>query len=342
MTIERTTKPALLLTGGAGLDVGELARRAERARQFALHSPWTALLMGLAECRAGRYEQAAGWLEKCRTSQPDARAARTIAADAYLAIARHRLGQEQEARTALERAVRRAGKDLPPADSGYLDTNAIVGMDNWLLAQTALREAEQLVLGRQPPPAPQASGPPVPPLPPLPTAPFPFGDKAAALPGVVQAEDFDEGGEGVAYHDTTAQDTGAQPPGPRYRLESVDVDACRDEGGGFNIGGVRAGEWLAYTVEVKEAGTYDLSLRLSSRFAGGRLHVEFGGKDVTGLVDVPKTGSWNTWTPVTVKGVRLGAGRQVMRVVFDAAGPSDGAAPQAVCNLNWIEARRSP
>jgi hypothetical protein len=296
------------------------------------------LLKGLAESRAGRYEQAAGWLEKCRTSQPDVPAARTIAADAYLAIARHGLGQEQEARTALERAGRRAGKDLPPADSGHLDTEASAGIENWLVAQTALREAEQLVLGRQPPPAPQALGPPVPPPPPAPTAPFPFREKAATLPGVVQAEDFDEGGEGVAYHDATVRDSGVQPPGPRYRLESVDVDACRDEGGGFNIGGVLAGEWLVYTVEVKEAGTYDLRLRVSLLAGGGKLHVEFGGKDVTGPVDVPKTGDWNAWTTVTVKGARLDAGRQVMRVAFDAAGPY----VPYICNLNWIEARRSP
>ena len=153
-TIERTTKTSLLLTGGAGLDVGELARRAERARQLAPASPWTApwtaLLMGLADCRAERYEQAAAWLEKCRKLEPDL-AARTVAADAYLAIARHRLGKEQEARTALERATRRADKDLPPADSGQLDTDASAGIDNWLIAQTALREAEATVLGRRRP-----------------------------------------------------------------------------------------------------------------------------------------------------------------------------------------------
>jgi hypothetical protein len=120
-------------------------------------------------------------------------------------------------------------------------------------------------------------------------------------------------------------------------VESVDLDDCADAGGGRSVGRVLAGEWLAYTVEVKESGQYDLSLRLSSGSGGGKLHVEFGGKDATGLVDVPQT-DWNTWTTVTVKGVRLGAGRQVMRVVFDAAGPS---VPD-ICNLNWIEARRSP
>jgi tetratricopeptide (TPR) repeat protein len=339
-TIERTTKPALLMTGGAGSDVEELARRAERARQLAPDSPVTALLIGLAECRVDRYEQAAGWLEKCRTLQQDL-AARTIAADAYLAIARHRLGQEQEARAALERAARRAGKDLPPAGSGYLDTNTSAGMENWLVAQTALREAEQLVLGRQPPPAPQALFPPVPPPPPSPTAPFPFREKAAALPGVVQAEDFDEGGEGIAYHDLTYQSFGARAATAGDRVESVDLDDCADAGGGRNVGRVLTGEWLAYTVEVKESGEYDLSLRLSSGSGDGKLHVEFGGKDVTGPVDVPETGNRNTWTTVTVKAVRLNAGRQVMRVVFDAAAGMPAFAVY-VCNLNWIEARRSP
>jgi hypothetical protein len=157
------------------------------------------------------------------------------------------------------------------------------------------------------------------------------------VPGVVQAEDFDEGGEGVAYHDTTYQDTGAQKASPRYRMESVEVDDCADEGGGFNIGGILAGEWLAFTVEVRETGAYDLSFRLCSP-AGGKMHVECGGKDVTGPVDVPNTGGWGKWTTVTVRNARLDAGKQVMRVVFDAA----GAGSVYVCNLNWVEARPSP
>jgi len=50
----------------------------------------------------------------------------------------------------------------------------------------------------------------------------------------------------------------------------VEVDAYSDEGGGFNVGGVRAGEWLAYTVEVREAGAYDLHCRSApSAGAGG-------------------------------------------------------------------------
>jgi hypothetical protein len=141
----------------------------------------------------------------------------------------------------------------------------------------------------------------------------------------------------VAYHDTTVEDSGFQPVAPRYRPESVDLDACSDEGGGFNVGGVLAGEWLAYTVEVQEAGTYDLSLRVSTLEVGGKLHIEFGEGDRTVPVELPNTAGWGNWTTVTVKGVRLEAGRQPMRVAFDT--PAKGSV--YVCNLNWIEARRA-
>ena len=38
----------------------------------------------------------------------------------------------------------------------------------------------------------------------------PFGGTAAAVPGTVQAENFDEGGPGVAYVDTTTGNGGGQ------------------------------------------------------------------------------------------------------------------------------------
>src|SRR5262249_6572786 len=46
----------------------------------------------------------------------------------------------------------------------------------------------------------------------------PFGGVAASIPGIVEAENFNEGGEGVAYHDTTAGNTGGA-----YRQTDVDI-----------------------------------------------------------------------------------------------------------------------
>ena len=69
----------------------------------------------------------------------------------------------------------------------------------------------------------------------------PFGGTAAAVPGTIQAENFDEGASGVAYFDTTAGNTGG-----KYRTTDVDLESTTDVGAGYNVGRTRPGEWLKY------------------------------------------------------------------------------------------------
>jgi hypothetical protein len=151
----------------------------------------------------------------------------------------------------------------------------------------------------------------------------------AALPGMVQAEDFDDGGEGVGYHDLTTGNTGGA-----YRATDVDIEPTTDTGGGYNIGWMRAGEWLEYTVTVAAAGTYAVSVRVAVKSDGGTFHVEFGGVDKTGPLKVPNTGGWQTWTTVR-KTVTLAAGTQVMRLVLDANGSTG-----VFGNVNYLEVIR--
>ncbi|CAM9811341.1 unnamed protein product, partial [Laminaria digitata] len=77
----------------------------------------------------------------------------------------------------------------------------------------------------------------------------PFEGVPATIPGLIEAEKFDEGGEGVGYSDTTA---GNKQKAFRI-LEDVDINAMND--GGFNVGHVAVGEYLRYTVQVREDGT---------------------------------------------------------------------------------------
>jgi hypothetical protein len=150
----------------------------------------------------------------------------------------------------------------------------------------------------------------------------PYGGTAVAIPGTLQAEDFDTGGPGVAYQDSDATNNGGQ-----YRpSEQVDIEVTTDTGGGYNVGWVSSGEWLEYTVNVGEAGTYTVEFRVASAMSGGALHLEKDGVALTAVVSAPQTGGWQTWTTVTATGVSLSAGVQVLRVVFDG-GPF---------NLNWI------
>lgn len=140
-----------------------------------------------------------------------------------------------------------------------------------------------------------------------------FGGVPIGLPGIIEAENFDKGGEGVAYHDTDAENLGT---GVRT-TEAVDVDG--DCGGTTCLGYVRAGEWLHYTVNVTAAGPYVLTARVAAIGYGGTFHVEFNGANVTGPMTVPRTGSWTSFVDIS-QPVTLTAGTQVMRVVIDTNG----------------------
>lgn len=154
----------------------------------------------------------------------------------------------------------------------------------------------------------------------------PFGGTPVSGPGTIQAENFDDGGSGLAYQDNTAGNSGGQ-----YRATDVDIEAASDAGGGHNLAWAFAGEWLNYTVNIGAPGSYDLDVRVASGGVGGTFHLEVNGVDVTGRLSVPNTGGWQTWTTIRKNGVSLSAGQQVWRLVMDTNGPST-----AVGNFNYI------
>jgi hypothetical protein len=169
-------------------------------------------------------------------------------------------------------------------------------------------------------------------VPVLSRASAPFGGVPRTIPGRIEAEDFDTGGEGVAYHDMDAINNGGQ-----YRLsEGVDIQTTSDSSG-YKLGWTQAGEWLQYTVNVTAAGTYTLGVRVSSGIAvGGTFHVEFNGANKTGPMTIPNTGDWENLQTVT-KTVSLSAGVQVMRLVFDT-----NAAYNYMGNFNYIDVVTAP
>ncbi|HYP29410.1 MAG TPA: galactose oxidase-like domain-containing protein [Blastocatellia bacterium] len=156
----------------------------------------------------------------------------------------------------------------------------------------------------------------------------PFPGSPSSLPGIVQAEDFDEGGEGISYSDVDSVNAGRQ-----YRDTRVDIGTCRE--GGYEVGWVYAGEWLEYTVNVAVSGVYVVEARVASEGAGGSFHIEFDGQNITGPISVPDTGAWDQFRTVARAGVRLNAGRQIMRVSMDSNGPT-----RAVGNFNYFAITR--
>ncbi|HEV2855152.1 MAG TPA: carbohydrate-binding protein [Thermoanaerobaculia bacterium] len=139
---------------------------------------------------------------------------------------------------------------------------------------------------------------------PSPTEQLPFRGVPFAVPGTIKAADFDNGGEGVAYHETT--------PGTGSSYRTAGVDMYED----FVLY-LDTSEWLEYTIDVATAGTYALVAQVSANNPGGSFHVELDGVNVTGPLAVPATGAWSIWGSV-VKAVSFPAGRHVLRVAADS------------------------
>lgn len=159
----------------------------------------------------------------------------------------------------------------------------------------------------------------------------PFGGKPHPIPGTIEAEHYDEGAAEVAYHDVDPKNHGA----PLRGETQVDIEARPDASGRHGIGWTKAGEWLVYTVEVKEAGTYTIEIPVASQKEGGTFHVEFNGADRTGPIQVPDTGGWQKLQLLTHRGVKLGPGVQVMKIVMDRDGAS-----QSIGDIDLLRFKR--
>ena len=132
----------------------------------------------------------------------------------------------------------------------------------------------------------------------------------------MQAENYDTGGQAVAYNVTSVNGSANS-----YRSDGVDLEATTDTGGGYDLGWTAAGQWFKYTVNVATAGTYTVGLRLASPNAvTDGLHIDnSAGTNLSGNVNVPATGGYQTWTTVNAT-VTLPAGTQTLTVDQDNAG----------------------
>jgi aryl-phospho-beta-D-glucosidase BglC (GH1 family) len=137
----------------------------------------------------------------------------------------------------------------------------------------------------------------------------PFLGSPITIPGTIEAEDFDKGGEMLTYHDVDVSNKGGA-----YRLsEGVDIEARID---GFHVGYVEAGEWLEYTIDVAKTATYKFTAYLASLDGGGTMQLQFSNVNSPSIT-VPKSGDWTTLQPVSVN-VDLEQGEQVVRLNIES------------------------
>jgi hypothetical protein len=149
----------------------------------------------------------------------------------------------------------------------------------------------------------------------------PWQVKMQQLPGRLECEHYDEGGEGIAYHDTDSINNGSGKLNPangtflnEFRMkEGVDISYTKTGNidnnpynrvprdlNKFYVGWTQPGEWINYTVKVNKAGTYPVGVLYTAN-GDGVISLDIDGKDATGLLKIISTHDdrdtvqWRQW-----------------------------------------------
>ena len=150
----------------------------------------------------------------------------------------------------------------------------------------------------------------------------------ATLPGILQFENFDGGGEGFTFHDSDTKDEG----GTRYRTDNGGVDIVTGNGG-YAIGYTSSGEWLEYTVNILEDGYYQYDATVSSGVGNSSFSMSLSDGGVLQTLIDPVTvpsiqSSWDRYSVVTGRcAIRLPEGKHTLRMLITGSS----------CNLDKIQ-----
>jgi alpha-galactosidase len=139
-----------------------------------------------------------------------------------------------------------------------------------------------------------------------------FKGEAFAIPGKIEMEDFDV--NGVGQGNTTYNESDTENHGDSDYRPGTGVDLY-EKATGVIVGYNQAGEWLEYTVKVKEAGDYTMVASVATDNSTASFTLSIDGKSVA---EVPVSGeSWDDFTDVKAK-VTLPAGEHILR--FEVTG----------------------
>src|SRR5690606_36222127 len=121
-------------------------------------------------------------------------------------------------------------------------------------------------------------------------------------------------GQNISYYDSSPTNQG---DATTYRNNEVDIETNNDGSAGYHIGYMTNNEWLEYTVDVAATANYDFRFRTAGMDIGtgnGAFRIEMDGSTILTVASVPFTGSWTTFTDVTVDNIPLTEGIHMMRV----------------------------
>ena len=172
----------------------------------------------------------------------------------------------------------------------------------------------------------------------------PWDGNIQQIPGKIQCEFYDIGGEGVAYHDTDSTNNGSGRLNPangsflnEFRMnEGVDISYTKFQepaidNSVFNLvepekdqlytGWTEPGEWINYTINVNKTGNYSIGIMYTASGDGG-IALDLDGKPMTSELKIPSTRNdkepvdwrqWHHWNRIdSLTSVKLKKGVHVL------------------------------
>lgn len=177
-----------------------------------------------------------------------------------------------------------------------------------------------------------------------------YASGAQKIPGKIQLEYYDFGGEGVAFHDSDSINSGSgklNPPDGSYlhefRIgEPVDISYTKSrdiDDHDFNlvtpemdqlyVGWTEPGEWISYTIDVETEGNYQVGLMYTANRTG-QISLAINDKDVSGPLNILSTydsadsvnwRQWHHWNYAdSLTTIKLGKGLQKLTLHTVAEG----------------------
>ena len=138
----------------------------------------------------------------------------------------------------------------------------------------------------------------------------PYQD-AINIPGLLEGEHYDLGGNGNAYKDSDDENEGDA----KFRTDEG-VDIVKG-GTGMAIGYTTSSEWLEYTINVEKTSTYDLTANASN--GGGEIKFDVYVDDAkVASFSGEKTSSWDTYTALTTTSKEIKEGKHILKVKFES------------------------
>ena len=148
---------------------------------------------------------------------------------------------------------------------------------------------------------------------------LPFKGEAFAVPGKIQAEDFDVPGKGKNDDGSSNESYGddSENHGDSDYRKDTGVDLYKKSGDRIVVGYNQTGDWLEYTINVSEAGDYTFFAAVASANNTSSFQMSLDGKELTDKISVPQASSgeenYDDYNKVSAN-VTLPAGKHVLRM----------------------------